>query len=228
MAKQSIANIYLADQRGLTLSDQHRSWHTFNYGQYQHPHREALGALRVFNEETLAGGKEITYQCQANTQVFLLPLVGGILVQTKGETYEVEAGAVLELPIEKGALYQVQNPYGDLVSYLQIELEQTDSVIQNQIHTIDLEEYHNTLQAIFPPNKPFQLSIGKFDGRMERTYSLGKAEHATFVFVIDGVFEVQNRLLHARDGIYLVEETEMEFEALANEAILLLIGLKGH
>lgn len=228
MAKQSIINIYLADQRGLTLSDQHRSWHTFNYGQYQHRHREALGALRVFNEETLAGGKEITYQCQASGQVLLLPLVGGILVQAKGETYGIEAGAVLELPMEKGELYQVQNPYGDLVSYLQIELERANSVTQHQIHSIDLEQHHNTLQAIFPPNKPFQLSIGKFDGRMEGTYSLGKSEKAIFVFVIDGVFEVQNRLLHARDGLYLVDDAGIEFEALANEAILLVIGLKGH
>lgn len=223
MDKQSIANIYLADQRGLSLSDHHRSWFTFNYGQYQHPHREALGALRVFNEETLAGGKEITYRCQTTSQVFLLPLVGGILVQTKGETYELEAGAVLELPIEKGALYQVQNPYGDLVSYLQIELDVNTVSVQNQIHAIDLEEYHNTLQAIFPSNKPFQLLIGKFDGRTAWEHALSKTEKTTFVFVIDGVFEVQNRLLHARDGLYLSAEAVVEFEALANEAILLIL-----
>lgn len=223
MDKQSIANIYLADHRGLSLSDYHRSWFTFNYGQYQHPHREAPGALRVFNEETLAGRKEITYQCQATGQVLLLPLVGGISVQTKGETYEIEAGSVLELPMEKGELYRMQNPYGDLVSYLQIELERTNSVTQHQIHSIDLEQHHNTLQAIFPSNHPFRLSIGKFDGRVEGEHALSKAKKSTFVFVIDGVFEVQNRLLHARDGLYLADEAVIEFEALANEAILLIV-----
>lgn len=228
MAKQSIANIYLADQRGLTLSDQHRSWHTFNYGQYQHTHREALGALRVFNEETLAAEQQITYKCQETGSVLLLPLVGGILVQAKGETYGLEAGVVLELQLNKGEVYQVQNLYADLVNYLQIEIQQARSPVHNHLYTIDLVQHHNALQALFPPQTPFQLSIGKFDGRAEGEHTLSKSEKSVFIFVIDGVFEVQNRLLHARDGLYLTDEVVIEFEALANEAILLMIGLKGH
>lgn len=223
MAKQNIANIYLADQRGLTLSDQYRSWHTFNYGQYQSLHREALGALRVFNEETLANGQQIAYKCMETGCVLLLPLVGGVLVQAKGETYELEAGAMLELPLNKGEVYQVQNPYADLVSYLQIEVQQASLSIQSQLYAIDLEQHHNALQAILPLEKPYQVSIGKFDGRIDVEHFLTKPEQTVFVFVIDGVFEVQNRLLHARDGLYLGGETVIEFEALANEAILLLL-----
>lgn len=223
MAKQNIANIYLADQRGLTLSDQYRSWHTFNYGQYQHPHREALGALRVFNEETLAGGQQMTYVVQAAQSILLLPLVGGIEVQVAGKLQAVEAGALLELPLSKGEKYQVQNPYGDLVSYVQIELQVNDSNPEGQLHGIDLEHHHNALQAILPPQKPYQLSLGKFDGRVDVEHFLTKSEQTAFVFVIDGVFEVQNRLLHARDALFLSLETSLEFEALANEAILLIL-----
>lgn len=232
MAKQNIANIYLADQRGLTLSDQYRSWHTFNYGQYQHPHREALGALWVFNEETLAGGQQMTYVVQAAQCVLLLPLVGGIEVQAVGKFYTVEAGVLLELPLSKGEKYQVLNPYGDLVSYLQIELQEAGGSTregclyeeESQLHVIDLEQHHNTLQGILPLQKPFQLSIGKFDGRVDVEHFLTNPEQNVFVFVIDGVFEVQNRLLHARDGLYLGGEIVIEFEALANEAILLLLA----
>lgn len=223
MAKQNIANIYLADQRGLTLSDQYRSWHTFNYGQYQNPHREALGALRVFNEETLAGGQQITYAVQEAKCILLLPLVGGIDVQTAGKLHTVEAGALLELSLTNGAKYQVQNPYPDLVSYVQIELQVIDSIPKSQFHAIDLEHHHNALQAILPPEKLYQLSLGKFDGRVDVEHFLTKPEQTVFAFVIDGVFEVQNRLLHARDGLYLGGEPVIEFEALANEAILLLL-----
>lgn len=223
MAKQNIANIYLADQRGLTLSDQYRSWHTFNYGQYQNPHREALGALRVFNEETLAGGQQMTYVVQDAQCVLLLPMVGGIEVQAGGKLYRPEAGVLLELTLAKGTQYEVQNPYSDLVSYLQIELQLNDSGATGQLHVIDLEQHNNALQTILPPQKPYQVSIGKFAGRVDVEHCLTKAAQSAFVFVIDGVFEVQNRLLHARDALLLSPERSIEFEALANEAILLIL-----
>jgi len=44
-----------------------------------------------------------------------------------------------------------------------------------------------------------------------------------YVFVIEGAFEVQNRLLHARDGLSLSSATEVEFEALSNDAMLLIL-----
>lgn len=220
--------IYLAEQRGITQQDViYRSWHTFNYKEYQDPHREAPGALRVFNEETLAGGKQMAYTCLETGSVILLPLVGGILVLAKGEAYELEAGGLLEFPLGKGEVYQVQNPYGDLVSYLQIEV-QVDGFGEGTregcpYYAIDPEQYHNALQALLPPQKTFQLSIGKFDGRADVAHDLTKAEKSCFVFVIDGVFEVQNCLLHARDGLYLTDDESIEFEALANETILMML-----
>lgn len=223
MDKQSIANIYLADQRGLSLSDQHRSWHTFNYGGYQVPHRKAPGALRVFNEETLAGGQKMSYSVQDAQSVLILPLVGGIVVQTAGQNYTIEAGVVLELSLEPNAVYLVQNPFSDLVSYVQIEVDLPRNVSASQLHTLDLKQNYNTMQAVLAPQQAFQLSIGQFDGRSDVEYFLTKSACSAFVFVIDGVFEVQNRLLHERDGLFLSAESCIEFEALSNEAILLIL-----
>lgn len=46
----------------------------------------------------------------------------------------------------------------------------------------------------------------------------------SFVFVLYGVFEVANRLLHQSDGLALefTDDGKVEFEALSNEALLLL------
>ena len=48
-------------------------------------------------------------------------------------------------------------------------------------------------------------------------------ESNVFAFVIDGVFEVQDRLLHARDGLALSNFKAIDFEALSNESVILLI-----
>jgi quercetin 2,3-dioxygenase len=47
-----------------------------------------------------------------------------------------------------------------------------------------------------------------------------------FIFVIDGVFEVQNRLLHRRDALLLPAPEKLEFEALSEGAILLVLEIK--
>ena len=45
------------------------------------------------------------------------------------------------------------------------------------------------------------------------------------MFVIEGAFEVQGTLLHARDGLALWGTDKLEKEALSNDAIILLIEL---
>ncbi len=44
-----------------------------------------------------------------------------------------------------------------------------------------------------------------------------------YFFVIQGAFEVANRLLEARDGLGLWSVKEVELEALSNEAIVLVL-----
>ncbi|WP_409034090.1 hypothetical protein [Runella sp.] len=66
--------------------------------------------------------------------------------------------------------------------------------------------------------------MGKFGGREEGIYTVRNPErNGVFIFVIEGAFEVQNRLLHPRDGLSLTHVTEVEFEALSNDAILLVL-----
>lgn len=44
-----------------------------------------------------------------------------------------------------------------------------------------------------------------------------------FIFVIEGAFEVQGRLLHARDGLALWDIEAAEMEVLSNDAVIMVI-----
>lgn len=219
----SFATIILADHRGVTQSEQYRSWHSFNYGQYQDPHREAPGALRVFNEDTLAGGQHISHNCDLNATVLLLPLVGGISVHFSEKSWSVEAGEVLFLPLQTAEAYQVENPYADeLVSYLHIVLQRSEAA-EPCLYPFDLSKNANQLSTILDANH--RLSIGQFAGRVDVEQALNHAANDAFVFAIDGVFEVQNRLLHRRDALLLPAPKRLEFEALSEGAILLVLEI---
>ncbi|MEJ0031605.1 MAG: hypothetical protein WDO15_15060 [Bacteroidota bacterium] len=148
-------------------------------------------------DETLAAGASIKYE-----NVLLLPLVGDIVT-----TQRISPGHAQQLSKE----ITVTNPYKtELVSYLSIQLSSNLDVITE----FDLDQNKNTLVNLFPG-----IYLGKYDGRRDDALRLNDA----LVFIIEGAFEVQNRLLEPCDGLSLKNIMELEFEALSNEAILLII-----
>ena len=72
---------------------------------------------------------------------------------------------------------------------------------------------------------PATLSVGKFSGRAETVYHSKQSSANVFVFVLEGAFEVEGRLLHARDGLALWQTTAVEMEALSNDALVMLVEM---
>jgi len=233
MIEQTQGQMYLAGQRGVSLTPWFRSFHTFNFGSYQEAFRMPFGNLHVFNDDTLAAGKSIFIKPGLNMAVILIPVVGAIAFEhAPGETEILEAGQTLVLASETPGSYQITNPYDTaLVNFIQIWLknENQDYVIGNQQGYIGLET-HNQLSPIFPlPNGELKMKqgpngyMGKYDGRAEGIYNIQNPASGIFVFIIEGAFEVQNRLMEARDGLTLWNLDQLEFEALSNDAIILVL-----
>lgn len=225
MMTQTEATIFLADQRGCSQSDWFRSYHGFNFGHYQAENREPFGSLRVFNDDTLSGEKSLKMQVDENTDVILLPLVGAIdYSNSLGETGFLEAGQVQIFSAAKGMEYEIENPYSDeLINFLQIWIsgQKEQFTPETNQNAFDFQE-KNCLRPLFSTQT--HGFIGRFDGREEGVYVVRNPEkNGIFVFVIEGAFEVQNRLLHSRDGLSLTHVTEVDFEALSNDAILLIL-----
>jgi quercetin 2,3-dioxygenase len=96
-----------------------------------------------------------------------------------------------------------------------------------QLFNFDLSQ-SNQLHTIITAadlNQPAYAYIGKYDGRKKGIYSLQNKNNGIYCFVIEGAFEIQDRLLHAKDGLAIWNTDEIDFEALSNGAILLLFEL---
>jgi quercetin 2,3-dioxygenase len=46
-----------------------------------------------------------------------------------------------------------------------------------------------------------------------------------FVYILEGAFEVQYRLMEKGDGLALLNTRNMEIEALSNDAIILILDM---
>ena len=234
--KQTTAQIYLADQRGCSQMDWFRSFHTFNFGAFFHENKMPLGALQLLNDDTLAAGKSIKMQVEDNTEVLILPLVGGLEYKNSlGQHGFVETGQALKLALEKGMSYEIINPYEtELINFLQIWINHDDIspfISKNEIFSFNLEiknklfPIHSSFLPYSARNDKNAFFIGQYEGSAEDEYILKNSSNSVFVFIIEGAFEVANRLLETRDGIALSNIKAVEFEALSHDAILLLLEI---
>lgn len=225
MLDQSQGKIFLAAERGHTETDWFRSYNTFNFGSYQHEHKTPFGPLYVFNDDTLAGGRKINLLVEEDSTIILLPTVGAIIfVDSHGNESIVEAGQAQVYAARRGTSILIGNPYDDeLINFLQIWIKHpVNTVAEPTIAGFDLVHHKNELLEIHPAGLQPKTFIGKFTGRQEAIHRPA-AGNGLFVFVLEGAFEVQYRLLETRDGLALWEAEEVELEALSNDAIILLV-----
>lgn len=221
MIPQSKGKMYLSDERGYNEMPWFRTYNTFNFGRYFNEHKQPFGALYVLNEDVLAGGKGFRMQVESPADIILLPIVGAITFTTDdGHHGWLEAGQVQVLHLTPNTAFEVRNPYeNDLVKFLQLWIKTPTG--QPTSATFDLS--HKDLLHTIINHDTYHLSIGKFNGRAEATYSLKNKNKGIFVFNIEGAFEVQYRLLHNGDGLGLWDVADVEMEALSNDAIILLL-----
>lgn len=229
MVQQNKGKIFLADERGHHEMEWFRSFSTFNFGKYQLEHKTPFGPLYILNDETLAGGKSISMTIEADSLILLIPIVGTIAyTDSLGHANYIEAGEGQVYSTPKGTTIEIGNPFHDeLVNFLQIWFYGEEAAADKEPQLIPFDLVNNINQLVPMPvnNSSYKISIGKYNGRQESVYKLSDTRNGIFVFVIEGTFEVQFRLLHSRDGLALWEAGEVEWEALSNNAILLVMEM---
>lgn len=225
MKDGSKAKIFLAADRGHTETAWFRSYNTFNFGGYQSDYKTPFGELYVWNDDTLAGGKSFQVTVEEDSYVLLLPVVGALQYNDGvGNESLLQAGQVFFCFAAKGTAVRLTNPYEEsLINFLQGWFKAENAVPSaSTLTSFQLDDEKNRLLQILAAAAGINCSIGKFDGRSEGVFRTTNIHSRVFVFIVQGAFEVQNRLLETRDGLALWETNEIAFEALSNEAIILI------
>ena len=234
MLVETEAQIYLSNQRGTTLSEGCRSLHTLNSGSYHAEGREPFGRLLTLNDETLDTGRSSSITTSKTIEIILIPIVGGLeLVDSYGESIFVSPGETFRFLAFPESGFIILNPYPvETINYLQIHLrpETVAEDLENYLDDLPLKtmDFGNTnaLEPIFS-SSCWKVSafIGQYAGREEGLYKIQNFESGIFAYIILGAFEVQNRLLEKGDALSLLRVEEVEFEALSNGAIILLMEI---
>lgn len=214
MRHQSSAKIYLADQYIAEQSVGTRSVTVFN------DQANPFTNLWSVKDEVIAPGCYIEYYLY--TGAMLLPVVGSLLVYLDGRETEIACGELLL--VNQVTHIRVMNHYDDaLVNYaIMIFTQSFVPELSVSKCSFNLNGAGNEMQDIIS-NDLFKMAIGKFEMRRDTTYFTGNSGKYCFCWVLQGSFEIEGRLLHARDALAVWNTSELDIESLGKESILLLI-----
>lgn len=239
MIQPTHAKIFLANERGCNENGHMRSCSTFNFGQFNSAYKQSFGHLTVWNDDTIAPGHSIKMHIKEDCFVIYLPMVGTITCKDSTDSPAVvSAGEVYVMNVRGGSLVEVSNHLQDaLVNFLHIRISTALSCNSesNALLRFNIDQEKNQLALMEPvygkelvEQLPFYIGVAKLDGRQEIEYAVNEPGNGVFVFVVSGAFEVQNRLLHERDGLALWNSNGVEAEALSNEAVLVILEIPVH
>jgi quercetin 2,3-dioxygenase len=225
MNENGQSQIYKSDFRGNNESEKYRCLSTLNFENYQDASRKSIGKMVVFNEETIGCLNAVTFENQENQNVILIPLVGKINVKINDSNIILYPNEACVFEFYENKIFEIQNSSAtELVNYLQIRVTANEGfkpLIDKSRFSLDEK---NKLNSVFSIQNTLGF-MGYFDARKSAFYNLKKSKNYIFAFVINGVFEFQNRLIEKGDSLSFKEFEVVEFEALSENAILLILEI---
>jgi len=224
MAKEHSAQIYKSDLRGLISSGNHSCLSTLNFGTYQHDSRKPFGILYLFNQETLASKHAVTIFPEPHSITLILPLYGGVdFKDVKDNISFIRVEQLKSIVTLENSPFELSNLFDENVSYLQIGLKLKTNNAKKELKKFNFEKRNNLITLFEDYN--IHVFIGLFDGRKESVYNLKEQSNGLFVFVINGAFEFQNRLIETGDALSLSQIEFVEWEALSENAMFILFEI---
>lgn len=208
--------LFKSHLRGTIREEQHTGFVTFNEGNYFHESRNPVGILAQFSEHYFNGTKQLELSGQTDPML-LFPIEGELSIGSEQESQQI---GPQELYITKpGQSFRVSNAFPDEITRFYI-LQLKSPGLESGIHSYALEERNKLISCY--ESTSCSLSIGVFDGRQDERFQTSR-QHV-FVTVINGAFEVQNRLMETNDSLLAINDPNLEFEALSENAVILFFS----
>lgn len=228
--------LHKADTRGSSQLGWLDSRHTFSFGGYRQPERMHFGVLRVLNDDIVAPGMGFGRHAHDNMEIVSLPLEGELEHRdSMGNVAIIRKGDIQVMSAGSGVEHSEYNRSEDhAVKFLQIWIIPNKRNVTPRYDQLSLDPAarHNRLQQILSPNADDEgiwihqdawFQLGVFDRGVSVPYALHKPGNGVYAFVLNGDFNINGQLLHARDGYGISDLSELSIQALSDGAELLLM-----
>ncbi|WP_258104049.1 pirin family protein [Marinoscillum sp. MHG1-6] len=226
--------LHKADTRGTAFFGWLHSRHTFSFGRYYDPDRIHFGALRVLNDDIVEPGMGFGTHPHDNMEIVSIPLQGDLEHKdSTGNTEVIRTGDVQIMSAGSGLTHSEYNhSKDDKVNFLQLWVFPKEENITPRYDqkTFKSEDRNNQVQTVVAPdneqalwiNQDAWFSLADINKGLTLDYTLHSAENGVYIFVIDGLVDVNGLSISRRDGLGVYETEKLEIKAGSDSKLLLV------
>src|SRR5689334_1975528 len=191
--------LHKANTRGHADHGWLNAYHSFSFAGYYEPSRVHFGALRVLNDDTVAGGMGFGTHPHDNMEIITIPLSGQLEHKdSMGNTGVISKGEVQVMSAGTGIQHSEKNRNSkEEVKLLQIWVfpDEKNVTPRYDQRVFDLAGSKNKLLNIVSPmgdkeglniHQHAWFHLGKLDKDTNTTYELKDRNNGVYAFVIDG------------------------------------------
>ena len=231
--------LYRASSRGHAYHGWLDARHTFSFANYYDPNRIHFGALRVLNDDIIAGGEGFGTHPHDNMEIITIPLYGDLEHKdSMGHTGVIRAGEVQVMSAGSGLTHSEYNANSDKpINLFQIWVFPDKKNVEPRYDQKAFDFLHNKnqlVQIVGPKQDAAEglwihqnawFSIGSFDKGQSFDYPLKKKGNGVFAMVVEGEFTIEGQKLHHRDGFGISDIDNIKITADSENARILLMDV---
>jgi redox-sensitive bicupin YhaK (pirin superfamily) len=224
--------VHKSEDRGATKIAWLDSRHSFSFGDYYDPQNMGFGALRVINEDVIAGGGGFRPHPHRDMEIVTYILSGALQHQDSlGTGSVIRPGEIQKMSAGTGIVHSEFNASRERDCHLlQIWIEPSKDGIAPSYEQkpVDPEAVKNHFARIAAPNprdnevtlvQDAEIWAAKFDAGVEAVHPLEKGRRA-WLQVAKGKVEVCDQMLNAGDAISITDEDRILVRAHAPSEVL--------
>lgn len=227
---------YAADKRGHANHGWLDAHHSFSFASWYDPTKMHFGALRVLNDDIVAGGQGFGKHPHDNMEIITIVLDGTLEHKdSMGHAQQIVPNEVQVMSAGTGVTHSEYNPDPNKkVNLLQTWIFPKEENVTPRYDqkTFPTEDRINKLQALVSPidNNDPGLKIHQ-DAWIYRTmlepgkavsHTLHSQQHGAYIFVIDGKVAVGEQSLGKRDALGISDTDKLEIKASEKSDVLIL------
>ena len=213
-----------------------QTYHTFSFADYYNPQRMHFGALRVLNDDTVAGGEGFGQHPHNNMEIVSIPLSGELRHEdSMGHGEILRTGEIQVMSAGTGVVHSEFNNLPDReVKFLQIWIFPDHDEVTPRYEQIRLAKAEpNRLRPIVAPEGHGRDHVGWIHQKawlstldltpdVETDYELHSPGHGVYLFVLEGTVEAAGETLRTRDGMGIRQTDRLTLRSGGNSRLLLI------
>ena len=224
--------VHKSDSRGSANHGWLNSRHTFSFAGYYNPERVNFGALRVLNDDQVAGGQGFGTHPHDNMEIVSIPLQGDLEHKDSiGRNEVIRQGDVQIMSAGTGIRHSEFNHNKDEeVHFLQIWVFPKERGIEPKYgqKTFLPEDRMNKWQTVVSPNEEGALwinqdatfSLANLDAGASLEYQVKHPDNGVYFFVLNGELEAAGEKLDSRDAVGITDTDSFKVKASSYAEVL--------